>query len=137
MESHNNINSEDVNDESNKGSNDNLFLMRASSASSNDGSNNMWTVSRIQNELRQKENELKSLKHRLANIQSTNDSYSDRIVELKSQNEALTQYQNLYKSQIKKVNALKLRYEAAIDIVMEKEKEIQQLQSMNTNVTKD
>ena len=118
-------------EEPNEESADNLFLMRASSASSNDASNssNLWTVSRIQNELRQKENALQSLKQRLASIQSTNDSYSDRIVELKSQNEALTQYQNLYKNQIKKVNALKLRYEAAIDIVMEKEKEIQQLQA--------
>merc|ERR1712228_569148 len=118
---------------------DDLFLMRASSVSSNDASNgsNMWTVSRITNELRQKENELKSLKHRLASIQSTNDSYSDRIVELKSQNEALNQYHNLYKHQIKKINALKLRYEAAIDIVMEKEKQIQQLQQESNVISND
>merc|ERR1712210_350044 len=65
---------------------DSLLLMRASSSSDN------WTVSRIQNELRQRESELKSLKQRMANVQSTNDSYSDRIVELKSQNESLNKY---------------------------------------------
>ena len=87
----------------------------------------MWTISRIQNELRQKENELQSLKERLIEIQSTIDRFSDEIVKLKSQNEKLNQYHNLYKNQGKQINALKLRYEAAIDIVMEKEKQIQQL----------
>lgn len=112
----------------------NLLLMKMASSSSSDGG--MWTVSRIKNELRQKENELQSLKQRLADIESTNDSYSDRIVQLKSQNEALNHYHALYKNQMKKINALKLRYEAAIDIVMEKEKQIQKLQSMK-NTAKD
>ena len=93
----------------------------------NINSNNMWTISRIQNELRQKENELLSLKQRLIRIESTNDKFSDEIVRLKSQNETLSKYQNLYRNQSKQINALRLRYEAAIDIVMEKEKQIQQL----------
>ena len=87
----------------------------------------MWTISRIQNELRQKENELQSLKQRLIRIESTNDKFSDEIVRLKSQNETLSKYQTLYRNQSKQINALKVRYEAAIDIVMEKEKQIQQL----------
>merc|ERR1712154_66205 len=93
----------------------------------NNSNNNIWTVSRIQNELRQKENELQSLKQRLITIQTTNDTFSDEIVKLKSQNETLNKYHGLYKNQLKQINALKLRYEAAIDIVMEKEKQIQQL----------
>lgn len=90
-------------------------------------SNNMWTVSRIQNELRQKESELESLKQRMMAIQNTNDTFSDEIVKLKSQNESLNKYHALYRNQSKQINALRLRYEAAIDIVMEKEKQIQQL----------
>ena len=97
--------------------------------SRNDG--NMWTVSRIQNELRQKQSELDSIKQRMAAMQSRNNTFSDQIVQLKSTNETLNKYQNLYKNQSKQINALKLRYEAAIDIVMEKEKEIQKMNKMN------
>ena len=113
-----------------KNSTDILFGAVSTPTGTNDNninSNNMWTISRIQNELRQKENELQSLKQRLIRIESTNDKFSDEIVRLKSQNETLSKYQNLYKNQSKQINALKLRYEAAIDIVMEKEKQIQQL----------
>merc|ERR1712141_222312 len=89
--------------------------------------NNMWTVSRIQNELRQRESELESLKQRMMAVQNTNDAFSDEIVKLKSQNESLNKYHSMYRNQSKQINALKLRYEAAIDIVMEKEKQIQQM----------
>eukprot|EP01083_Nonionella_stella_P144273 450167_1 len=102
-------------------------LSIASAAAIDGGGNNMWTVSRIQNELRHKENELKSLKQRLMNLQNTNDTFGDQIVKLKSQNEGLTKYHIAYKNQTKKINALKLRYEAAIDIVIEKDKQIQKL----------
>ncbi|ETO27703.1 hypothetical protein RFI_09429 [Reticulomyxa filosa] len=50
---------------------------------------NVWTISRITNELRQKDGELEALKQRLNYLQHSNDQLSDEIVKLKSDNESL------------------------------------------------
>jgi len=88
---------------------------------------NVWTISRITNELRQKDGELESLKQRLSYLQHSNYQLSDEIVKFKSENESLLKYEQRYRNMGHEVAQLTLRYEAAVDIIVLKDAEIKKL----------
>ena len=100
--------------------------------------NNMYdlslnTMNRYKFQIKQYKHQIEGLKLEINDLNNTNDKLSDEIVKLKSNNETLKKYEKLCNDYSHKIRELTFRYEASIDVILQKENIINHLKKQQQN----